>query len=68
MAEQRKRTQTKTQLTPFGRFIVTMFFLWAAATMGAIIGYSVIGGGHPLEVFNPQIWIHLVEVLYNSFF
>lgn len=45
-----------------------MFFLWAVATMGAIIGYSVIGGGNPLEVFDPQIWIHLVEVLYNSFF
>ncbi|WP_338751950.1 DNA-directed RNA polymerase subunit beta [Bacillus sp. FJAT-52991] len=68
MSEQKKTTQTKTQLTPFGRFIVTMFFLWITATIGALIGYSVIGKGNPIEVFDPQTWIHLVEVLYQSFF
>ncbi|WP_203363515.1 DNA-directed RNA polymerase subunit beta [Bacillus sp. REN10] len=68
MSEQRRKTQTKKQLTPLGRFVVTMFFVWVTATIGAIIGYSVIGDGNPIEIFDPNTWFHLVEVLYNSFF
>lgn len=62
----KKRTKKMTRLTPMGRFVVGSFFLWVIATAGALVGYSLIGNGHLLEVFNPKTWIHLAEVLYNS--
>ncbi|MFL0362311.1 DNA-directed RNA polymerase subunit beta [Bacillus sp. PK3_68] len=62
---QRKKKK-RTRLTPLGRFVVNLFLLALFATVGAIVGYSVVGNGNPLEVFLPATWIHLVEVLVNS--
>ncbi|HEY9577337.1 MAG TPA: DNA-directed RNA polymerase subunit beta [Pseudobacillus sp.] len=62
---QRKKKK-RTKLTPLGRFIVNVFLLAFFAVAGAMVGYSVVGNGNPLEVFLPGIWIHLVEVLVNS--
>ncbi|MEK4027738.1 DNA-directed RNA polymerase subunit beta [Pseudobacillus sp. FSL P4-0506] len=45
---------------------MNLFLLALFATVGAIVGYSVVGNGNPLEVFLPATWIHLVEVLVNS--
>lgn len=62
---QRKKKK-RTRLTPLGRFIVNLFLLVFFAATGAIVGYSIVGNGNPLEVFLPQTWIHLIEVLVNS--
>ncbi|KZR57575.1 DNA-directed RNA polymerase subunit beta [Pseudobacillus badius] len=61
-----KNKKKRTRLTPLGQFVVSLFWLIVFATAGAIVGYSIVGNGNPLEVFLPQTWIHLVEVLVNS--
>ncbi|MBM7648378.1 hypothetical protein JOC78_001320 [Bacillus ectoiniformans] len=66
MTDNLRKTTKRTRLTPLGRFVVGFFFFLVTATLGAIVGYSLIGEGNPLEVFLPSTWIHLVEVLINS--
>ncbi|MFK2825593.1 DNA-directed RNA polymerase subunit beta [Bacillus sp. B190/17] len=66
MTESLQRKKKRTQLTPLGRFVVNVFFIWLFGTIGAIVGYSMIGNGNPLDVFLPQTWLHLAEVLINS--
>ncbi|KMY55651.1 hypothetical protein AC623_18360 [Bacillus sp. FJAT-27231] len=66
MTEDLQRKKKRTRLTPLGRFIVNLFLLVLFAIAGAMVGYSIIGSGNPLEVFLPEIWIHLVEVLAKS--
>lgn len=31
---------------------------------GLIIGYTVIGGGSPLDVFGRELWQHLYDIIY----
>ena len=31
--------------------------------IGALIGYSVIGGGHPIDVFKISTWTHIVDIV-----
>ena len=36
---------------------VVLFFI------GLMIGYGIIGDGHPLEVLNPSIWRHIFDFI-----
>ena len=36
---------------------VVLFFI------GLMIGYGIIGDGHPLEVLNPYIWHHIFNFI-----
>ena len=36
---------------------VVLFFI------GLMIGYGIIGDGHPLEVLNPSIWHHIFDFI-----
>ena len=36
---------------------VVLFFI------GLMIGYGIIGDGHPLEVLNPSIWHHSFDFI-----
>ncbi|OMP66604.1 DNA-directed RNA polymerase subunit beta [Domibacillus epiphyticus] len=67
MTEQRKRRK-ETRLTPLGRFMLTWFFIVITALTGALIGYSLIGTGNPIDVFLPDTWIHLFDVVVKSLF
>lgn len=67
MTEQQKRTK-QTRLTPLGRFMISLFFSVLTAFIGALIGYSVIGQGNPIDVVKPGTWIQLYEVVVNSLF
>ncbi len=62
----REKKKSTRRLTPLGRFIVNIFLLGIFALAGALVGYSVIGDGHPMEVLMPDTWIHLAEVIKNS--
>ncbi|OKL37595.1 hypothetical protein BLL40_04630 [Domibacillus mangrovi] len=67
MTEQRKRKK-ETRLTPLGRFMLALFTMVITAVIGALIGYSIIGTGDPIEVFMPDTWIHLSDVIVKSLF
>lgn len=42
--------------------LVSILILFAIALIaGAIVGYSVLGDGQPLDVFKKSIWQHVVN-------
>ncbi|WP_050183345.1 DNA-directed RNA polymerase subunit beta [Domibacillus robiginosus] len=63
-----QKRKKQTRLTPLGRFILSLFFIVLTAVIGALIGYSIIGKGNPIDVFKLDTWIQLYEVVVNSFF
>ncbi|MCP3761457.1 DNA-directed RNA polymerase subunit beta [Domibacillus sp. A3M-37] len=67
MAHELKRRK-ETRLTPLGRFMISLFFIVLTAIIGALIGYSIIGQGDPIEVFKADTWIQLYDVVVNSLF
>lgn len=53
------------------RMIRFMFhILWLPALLvgglagGLVIGYTVLGGGSPLDVFSRDLWQHLYDIIY----
>ncbi|HJD14787.1 MAG TPA: DNA-directed RNA polymerase subunit beta [Candidatus Enterococcus stercoripullorum] len=47
--------------------LLKIFFVFILAVVlffvGLMIGYGIIGDGHPLEVLNPAIWHHIFDFL-----
>ncbi|WP_227431874.1 DNA-directed RNA polymerase subunit beta [Domibacillus aminovorans] len=48
--------------------MLALFTMVITAVIGALIGYSIIGTGDPIEVFMPDTWIHLSDVIVRSLF
>jgi DNA-directed RNA polymerase subunit beta len=67
VAKEKKRRK-QTRLTPLGRFILSLIFIVLTAVLGALIGYSLIGQGNPIDVFKLDTWIQLYDVVVNSLF
>lgn len=44
-----------------------IFFVFILAVLlffvGLVIGYGIIGDGHPLKVLNPAIWYYIFDFL-----
>ena len=60
--QQKKRI--KVRLIPIWlRLIIVAGLLVLMAIIGALIGYSVIGGGHPIDVFKISTWTHIVDIV-----
>ena len=47
--------------------LLKIFFVFILAVLlffvGLVIGYGIIGDGHPLKVLNPAIWYHIFDFL-----
>ena len=47
--------------------LIKVFFVFILAVLlffvGLVIGYGIIGDGHPLKVLNPAIWYHIFDFL-----
>ncbi|AKP48799.1 MULTISPECIES: DNA-directed RNA polymerase subunit beta [Bacillus] len=63
MTEQQRKVRKKKKLTPLGRFIVNLFLVAFTAFVGAVIGYSVIGHGKPMDVLKPSMWMNLFSTI-----
>ena len=66
--EQQPKTQSKqrirVRLLPIWlRLIIVAALIVVMVIVGALIGYSVIGGGHPLDVFKVSTWTHIVDLV-----
>ncbi len=60
--QQKKRI--KVRLLPIWlRLIMVAGLIVLMVIIGAIIGYSVIGGGHPIDVFKYSTWTHIVDIV-----
>lgn len=62
------KRKKQTRLTPLGRFVLSLFFIVLTAIIGALIGYSIIGSGNPIDVFKWDTWMNLYDVVVNSLF
>ncbi len=48
------------------RFLLAVILFIVAFAVGAMLGYSVLGdGADPMEVFNPDLWEHILNFILN---
>jgi hypothetical protein len=48
------------------RFLLVILLLAVAFAVGTMLGYSVLGdGADPMEVFNPDLWEHILNFVFN---
>lgn len=60
--QQKKRI--KVRLIPIWlRLIIVAGLIFLMLIIGALIGYSAIGGGHPIDVFKISTWTHIVDIV-----
>lgn len=45
------------------RIAIVLVALVAAVIIGCMIGYSVMGGGNPSEVFQKETWTHIFDLV-----
>lgn len=62
--ETKRQKKIKVRLLPIWlRLIIIACLIVFMVIIGALIGYSVIGGGHPLDVFKISTWTHIVDIV-----
>ena len=48
------------------RFILAVLLIAVAFAVGAMIGCSILGdGSDPMEIFNPELWEHILNFIFN---
>lgn len=48
------------------RFLLIVLLIFIAFVVGGMFGYSIIGdGGNPLDVFNRELWEHVLSFVLN---
>ncbi|CAH0345106.1 DNA-directed RNA polymerase subunit beta [Bacillus sp. CECT 9360] len=56
--------RVKIRLLPIWlRLIIVTVLIAASVSVGAVIGYSVIGGGNVSDVFKKSTWTHIVDLV-----
>lgn len=45
------------------RLIIIAVLIVMMVVFGAIVGYSIIGGGHFVDVFKPSTWTHISDIV-----
>ncbi|WP_347862203.1 DNA-directed RNA polymerase subunit beta [Salimicrobium sp. PL1-032A] len=45
------------------RILLVLFLSLLALAVGLMIGYSVLGSGNPLEVFDWSTWQHIIDIM-----
>ncbi|WP_110928347.1 DNA-directed RNA polymerase subunit beta [Bacillus massiliglaciei] len=70
--DEKKNEQANTESRPWIRvrllpiwlrLILICLFAAAAVVLGAIVGYSVFGGGEFVDVFKKSTWTHIVDIV-----
>ena len=48
------------------RIFIVLLLILIAVSVGAMIGYSIIGDGdNPMDIFNPQLWQYILDFIFN---
>ncbi|MFC2948874.1 DNA-directed RNA polymerase subunit beta [Virgibacillus sediminis] len=48
------------------RVIVVILLAAMALIVGLMIGYSVLGDGHPMEILRKDTWQHIYEIVFQG--
>ncbi|ANB57849.1 DNA-directed RNA polymerase subunit beta family protein [Anoxybacillus sp. B7M1] len=60
----RRWRRSRTRLFPIWlRLLLVLVLVVISTAAGAMIGYSVLGDGKPLDVLKPATWQHIVEIV-----
>lgn len=48
------------------RFLLVVLLILVAFAVGAMFGYTILGdGGHPLDIFNRELWEHILGFVFK---
>lgn len=60
------KNSSKRSLLFILRFLLVVLLIFIAFVVGGMFGYSIIGdGGNPLDVFNQELWEHVLSFFLN---
>ncbi|WP_338147130.1 DNA-directed RNA polymerase subunit beta [Geobacillus stearothermophilus] len=58
------RRFARTRLIPIWlRLVIVTVLMAICLAAGAVVGYSAIGDGKPLDVFRPSTWKHIIDIV-----
>lgn len=61
---ERKNKKVRVRLIPIWlRLVMIAFLLFLSITVGAMIGYGVLGDGHPLDVLKKSTWQQIANLV-----
>lgn len=61
--ERRKKRERKRLFPIWLRLVIVVVLITISAAVGAIVGYSVLGTGKPLDVFKKATWQHITDIV-----
>ncbi|WP_223701103.1 DNA-directed RNA polymerase subunit beta [Sutcliffiella deserti] len=60
----KQRLKWRIRLIPIWlRLIIILAIMIVAAVAGAMVGYGILGGGSPMDVFNRETWQHIIDLV-----
>ncbi len=48
------------------RIVIVLILVVAAATLGAMVGFSVIGEGNAMDIFKKETWQHIFDIMHGK--
>lgn len=65
--EQREVRWVQIRLIPIWlRIVIVLILVVAAATLGAMVGFSVIGEGNAMDIFKRETWQHIFDIMHGK--
>lgn len=62
--EQREVRWVQIRLIPIWlRIVIVLILVVVAAALGAMFGFSVIGEGNAMDIFKPETWQHIFDIM-----
>ena len=62
--EAKPNRRIKVRLLPIWlRLLIVIGLIFIAVLSGALLGYSVIGGGNAMDVFHKSTWTHIIDIV-----
>ncbi|MCM3668736.1 DNA-directed RNA polymerase subunit beta [Mesobacillus maritimus] len=62
--QQQERVKVRVRLIPIWlRLVLVIVLLALSIVVGAIVGYGVLGGGDPVDVFEKSTWTHVLDLV-----
>ncbi|HET7522286.1 MAG TPA: DNA-directed RNA polymerase subunit beta [Bacillales bacterium] len=65
--KKRQKHRYRVRLIPIWlRLLIVLVLFAASLTVGAMVGYGVVGKGDPMDVFHKHTWVHIYNVVYKD--
>ncbi|WP_027407995.1 DNA-directed RNA polymerase subunit beta [Anoxybacteroides tepidamans] len=61
--KRRWRRQSNRLLPIWLRLVIVAALIVVSTVIGAMVGYSVLGDGKPLDALKPSTWQHIIDIV-----